>query len=111
MAKALRKKKFDSLDQAFEYLQEWGTEKGITSPEDFERQVLKLGEELGELNGAVVRGDTDDEKDALGDLFVVWTMLLTKRGYDPKKIIADVYKTINKRKGKTKDGIFVKEEE
>lgn len=100
-----------SLDTLFALIKEWGDNKGLTGPEDFSRQVMKLTEEIGELNGSQVRSDIEGEKDALGDIFVVWTMLLAKRGYDPKDIVTNVYNIISKRTGRTVDGIFIKDNE
>lgn len=114
-----------NLDSYNHLLVEWGKEKGILpSLEEAEKQVtltntelvvlkqaLKLQEEMGELAGSIVRGKPLNLRDALGDIFTVWSMLCHASGNDPVEVVEEVYEIISKRKGAMKDGAFIKEED
>lgn len=101
----------ETLDDLKELIIEWARNKGIDGPDNIERQFLKLTEEVGELSGAISRGNVEDRDDALGDIFVVWTILCHKCGVSPNKVARDVYDIISKRTGKTVDGVFIKDGE
>lgn len=92
-----------------ELVVEWGNDKGITEPENVNRQFLKLIEEVGELAGGIARGNRAKIADAIGDVQVVLIILSEQLGEDYDKCLRDVYDIISKRKGKTVDGVFIKE--
>ena len=73
-------------------------------------QMLKLTEEVGELAHAVARGKIDEAADAIGDIFVVITILAKQMGLSVEDCAELAYNTIKDRKGRMVDGIFVKEE-
>jgi hypothetical protein len=50
---------------------EWATEKNIHLFECAPKQYLKLVEECGELASAILKGNVELQKDAIGDIFVV----------------------------------------
>lgn len=102
---------YPSLDELFTLIQKWGEEKGINKPENVNRQFLKLVEETGELAAGLAKQDEPKTRDAMGDNFVVWTIMCAQLGYDPREIVNEVYHIINKRKGVTVDGVFIKEED
>jgi hypothetical protein len=54
---------------------EWAGNKNILRKEIAPKQRLKLLEECGELAGAIAKNKIDDQKDAVGDIFVVLTIL------------------------------------
>jgi NTP pyrophosphatase (non-canonical NTP hydrolase) len=90
-------------------IKNWAFQRGLINA-DPNRQMLKLIEEMGELGAAMARNIRDDEKDAIGDIFVVLTILAQQLGYDIKDCIEHAYDQIKNRKGVLKDGVFVKEE-
>lgn len=88
-------------------IREWGREKGINNPD---KQTVKLMEEVGELAHEICRGkyDSDELKDAFGDIQVVLIILADILDIDIEKCKEDAYNVIRERKGKTSDGCFVK---
>lgn len=100
-----------SLTELYNKIRVWGEERGITKPENVNRQFLKLVEETGELAAGLVKQDEAKTRDAMGDVFVVWAILCEQLGYIPEEIITEVYHIINARKGITVGGVFVKYED
>lgn len=54
---------------------EWANEKQITTGDCISMQKLKLIEEVGELASAIVKNKKEEQADAIGDIFVVLTIL------------------------------------
>lgn len=100
-----------TLDDLFIKVIQWGDEKGITKPENTQRQFLKLVEETGELAAGLAKQDDAKTRDAMGDVFVVWAILCKQLGYNPVEVIEEVYNIISKRTGKTVNGVFIKEDD
>ena len=114
-----------SLTAYNDLIVDWGKEKGILPSLEYSekqvtltntelvvlKQALKLQEEMGELAGAIVRGKPLNLRDALGDVFVVWSMLCHATDNDPHEVVQEVYDIISKRKGEMKDGAFIKQED
>ena len=88
----------------------WAKEKGIAKPRNVYKQMLKMTEEVGELAGAIAKDKPDDIKMELGDCLVVLTILSEQLGIDMDECLDMAYNKISKRKGKTVNGIFIKEE-
>lgn len=89
-------------------VEDWSRERGIHNA-DPAKQMLKLTEEVGELAGAIARNHEADTADAIGDILVVLTILCQQTGFDIEKCFDIAYQTIKSRKGKTVNGVFVKE--
>jgi len=64
-----------SLEQLQELVLEWAWEKNLLFPENAPKQKLKLIEECGELARAILKNDVKEQKDAIGDIFVVLIIL------------------------------------
>jgi len=64
-------------------------------------------------NSIIEDSNSDDETkvDAFGDIIVFATGSIAKLGYDPDKVMDEVFKEIDSRKGKMIDGKFVKDED
>ena len=73
------------------------------------KQMLKLGEEYGELCSALARSDEWETADAIGDMFVVLTILSMQLGLSVEHCVEEAYEEIKDRKGKMINGVFVKE--
>ncbi len=90
-------------------IEKWGELRGLNDA-DPNRQFLKLAEEMGELAAAMARNNRDAEVDAIGDIFVVLTILSKQLGYDVTSCVEKAYDVIKNRTGKLVNGVFVKEE-
>jgi len=90
-------------------IEKWGELRGLNNA-DPNRQFLKLAEEMGELAAAMARNNRDAEVDAIGDIFVVLTILSKQLGYDVTSCVEKAYDVIKNRTGKLVNGVFVKEE-
>lgn len=108
-------------DKAFEELktkvEEWAKDKDLLHSENSEKQFMKFIEEvfefkfemdLLEMSNGVNLIDTKLE---MGDIFVTLIILCNQLGIDPVECLEMAYKKISKRKGKTVNGLFVKEED
>ena len=94
----------------------WAEERNLLKRDSnaVKTQTLKLVSEVGELADAITsfqEGTTDltDVVDALGDIQVVITILCKQIGLDPQACFALAYNEIKNRKGKTVNGVFIKE--
>jgi NTP pyrophosphatase (non-canonical NTP hydrolase) len=76
-----------------------------------DKQMLKLGEEYGELCAGMVRNKEDVVIDSIGDMFVVMVGLCLQLDIDLESCIEAAYDQIKDRKGKMIDGVFIKEED
>jgi NTP pyrophosphatase (non-canonical NTP hydrolase) len=89
-------------------IKQWARDRGLDIA-DPNRQMLKLVEEVSELAAAMARNIRDDEQDAIGDIYVVLTILSMQLGYDVQECINKAYEVIAKRTGKMLNGVFVKD--
>jgi len=88
---------------------EWGRERGILELHTPKPQLVKLEEEFNELKDSVNRNSTSEIIDAIGDMMVVLTMVSAIMGTNLTYCYSVAYNEIKNRKGKTVNGIFVKE--
>jgi NTP pyrophosphatase (non-canonical NTP hydrolase) len=84
-------------------------DRGLLEIPDISKQLLKLYEEAGEFTDHFLRGK--DVKDDLGDIYVTWLILCSQLGYSPEACIDLAVNEIKDRKGVTKGGVFIKEED
>ena len=98
--------------ELFGLIREWATDKGIMGPKGrIETQTLKLGEEFGELQKAVLKDDKPEITDAIGDICVVLTSIAYFNGTTIEECIQAAYDVISKRTGHTNaKGDFIKVE-
>lgn len=89
-------------------IREWSVERNLHTA-DPHKQALKLGEEFGELFEGLAKGNEELTKDALGDMYVVMTIMAQQLGFSIEECIEIAYEEIKDRKGKMIDGVFVKE--
>ena len=102
---------------------EWGAQRGLHEDLNLGPQLIKALEELGEVAAGVARTDHNKILDGVGDLLVVllqfgavhgkhlasWNMDITPHNY-LLRCLQIAYSQIQNRKGKTVDGVFVKQE-
>jgi len=89
----------------------WANERELLRPVNKWKQYSKLQEESNELYIAMIDGNKDEIKDALGDCVIVLTILAHQCGFDLEDCTKTAYEVIKNRKGKTINGSFIKEKE
>lgn len=89
---------------------QWADERHLILNGDKNRQMLKLMEETGELAAALARNNKREAVDAIGDMVVVLTILAEQIGVPIEDCMAFAWSEIKDRKGRTVDGVFIKEE-
>lgn len=99
-----------NLNELTTKIEMWAVERGLDEAEP-EKQMLKLVEEIGELAEGLAKGDMDLVIDSVGDSYVVLTILAMQMDLDIRGCIATAYEEIADRKGRTINGVFVKEED
>jgi len=92
----------------FSKIRKWGEIRGLTNETNPHVQMYRLLEEVAELQKAITTKDQAEVEDAIGDIVVVLTQLSKSYGSDIEKYIQGAFGVIEKRKGFTKDGSFVR---
>ncbi len=102
-------------DMTFEGLQnaiiQWAEDRNMIKPDRLTglAQLAKVTEELGELSAGINKNDEDKTKDSLGDIMVTLIILAQDLNLDLLDCLNSAYRVIKNRKGKTINGVFVKE--
>ena len=89
-------------------IKQWAKDRNLHE-QDPKVQLSKLMEESGELARAILKDDTNEQIDAIGDITVVLIVLSMQLGLDYSKCVELAYSIIKDRKGKIVDGVFIKE--
>lgn len=100
-------------------VEEWANDKDLLHSENAEKQFLKFIEEVFEFKSEmdlihILGGNELNSHDMtleMGDIFVTLIILCNQLGIDPVECLEMAYKKISKRRGKTIDGVFIKEED
>lgn len=90
-------------------IRQWASDRNLIEGSDVKSQFVKLMEEAGELASAIAKQRDDEFADAIGDMFVVLTILSAQKGMDIEECIAGAWLEIKDRKGRMVDGVFVKD--
>ncbi|MCA9360631.1 hypothetical protein H6785_01220 [Candidatus Nomurabacteria bacterium] len=113
----------------FQKIVDWNNERGLLEQGfDYTKEVSFIVEELLESTGKfdsvtarneatrfatemVGKASVDEEKvvDAFADIIVFASGAIAKLGYDPTKVMDEVYTEINSRSGELREGKFVKD--
>jgi NTP pyrophosphatase (non-canonical NTP hydrolase) len=93
----------------FDLIREWANERGLYDKGDPKTQTLKLIEEAGEICRAILKKDTPEIIDGIGDCVVVLTNLAELIGEPIENCIEKAYNEIKNRKGKMINGTFKKD--
>lgn len=98
---------------------DWADDKDLLYEENAEKQFMKFIEEVfefkTEMDNELSYTDpyVDDAVDRMelemGDIFVTLIILCKQIGIDPIECLSMAYEKISKRKGKTVNGIFIKD--
>ena len=100
----------DCGENIFDCIRIWANERGLYDKGDVKTQYIKLIEETGEIGRAILKKDTEQIVDGIGDAVVVLTNLSELLGVSIEECIEQAYSVIAKRKGKMINGTFVKDE-
>ena len=88
---------------------QWAKERDILEQGTVRGQLVKLFEEVDELEVAVLNDDRAEMIDAIGDIQVVLEIVSEMLGINPEEAFESAYNVIKTRKGKMINGVFVKE--
>ena len=97
------------LVSRFDLIRLWANERGLYDGGDPKTQALKLVEEVGETCRAILKKDTKEIIDGIGDCVVVLTNLAELSGTSIEKCIDAAYDEIKDRTGKMSNGTFKKD--
>ncbi|MFQ7348334.1 MAG: MazG-like family protein [Anaerococcus vaginalis] len=122
-----------NFEKVKELVLEWADDKDLLHSENAEKQFMKFIEEVFEFKTELdvwklykkFKHDENIEQDLsieeierwknlkleMGDIFVTLIILCEDLGIDPVVCLEMAYEKISKRKGKTINGTFVKEED
>lgn len=89
-------------------IERWAVDRNLHTADPM-KQIVKLGEEFGELCSGLAKGKEDEVKDAIGDMYVVLTILAMQTNTSVEECAVLAYSEIKDRKGKMVNGVFVKE--
>ena len=99
----------------------WADDKDLLHAENADKQFMKFIEEVFEFKtemdmwmygGDILKPiNLEHVKDEMGDIFVTLIILCEQIGIDPVECLSMAYEKISKRKGKTINGQFIKEED
>ncbi|UHL93205.1 helix-turn-helix domain-containing protein [Ligilactobacillus salivarius] len=98
-----------NFEKLHEFIIQWAEDRKIISPKNVSKQFMKVTEELGELAEGINKNDEDKTKDSLGDIMVTLIILAQDLNFDLLDCLNSAYRVIQNRKGKTINGVFVKE--
>ena len=98
------------LKDEFGPIRDWAENRGLYEKGDIKTQFIKLQEEVGELAKAILKNDSLEFDDAIGDCVVVLTNLAHLGGVTIEDCVNKAYNVIAKRTGKMENGTFVKDE-
>ena len=87
----------------------WADDKGILVKDNAPKQMLKVLEEVGETAGALLKDNKAEIVDGIGDSFVTLIILSMQLGLHPSECLEAAWNEIKDRKGKTENGVFIKE--
>lgn len=101
------------MNELITQVEQWSIAKNLHKS-DPAHQMLKSLEELGETAKAIVRVDVnpnaiEDVKDGIGDTIVTLIILAQQFNLTIEECLACAYAEIADRKGKTVNGVFIKE--
>jgi phosphoribosyl-ATP pyrophosphohydrolase len=100
---------YNAYSVVYNKIVKWAADRNLIEGSDSFRQYNKLEEESDELLVGLMAKDKAEIADALGDMFVVMTVIAEQNDLNMLDCIEGAYEEIKDRKGKMVDGMFVKE--
>ena len=100
-----------TFEELHEAIIQWAEDRNMIKPDRLTglAQLAKVTEELGELSAGINKNDEDKTKDSLGDIMVTLIILAQDLNFDLLDCLNGAYRVIQNRKGKTINGVFVKD--
>ena len=98
-----------NFEKLHEFIIKWANDRKIINPKNVSKQFTKVTEELGEIAEGINKNNREQIKDSLGDITVTLIILAQDLNLDLLDCLNSAYKVIQNRKGKTINGVFVKE--
>ena len=98
-----------SFDRLINYVLGWAEDRDILHYDSAPKQMLKVVEEVGETASALLKGKREELKDGIGDSFVTLIILCEQMSLRPEECLEAAWNEIKDRKGKTENGVFVKD--
>lgn len=95
------------MNELTKLIEVWAEIRNLTNA-DPAKQIIKLGEEYGELCEAFNKGNHDALIDSIGDIYVVIVILSKQLGLRVDECVNAAYEEIKNRTGSTINGVFVK---
>ncbi|WP_323058328.1 MazG-like family protein [Limosilactobacillus reuteri] len=89
-------------------LKQWAAQRNLLD-KDPHVQFTKIVEELGETSAAYNKQKHTELVDSIGDLLVTIVVFCHQVGIDPQEAYNYAWHQITNRKGKTVNGVFIKE--
>lgn len=99
-----------NLNEITSNIEQWAKDRNLDTA-DPTKQMLKLYEELGELSEGLAKDRPDDIQDAIGDAYVVLTILSKQLGTEIHSCVQMAYNEIKDRQGKLINGVYIKGED
>lgn len=100
-----------TIDKTIEKIEEWAFARNFVSGSDPKTQLLKALSEMGELADAILKNDKEGQKDGIGDVIVVLTIVAMQLGLTIEQCLNHSYDQIKDRKGVMYDGAFIKSDD
>lgn len=98
-----------TFEELHEAIIQWAENRNMISPKNTSRQYMKVSEELGEIAEGINKNNREQVEDSLGDILVTLIILAQDLNFDLLDCLNSAYNVIKDRKGKTINGVFVKE--
>jgi NTP pyrophosphatase (non-canonical NTP hydrolase) len=96
------------MKQHIDNILRWAADRGLLQ-NDPRVQCLKTVSEVGELADNIAKGRHHHAKDDIGDIIVTLVILAAQLGTDLDECTQIAWDEIKNRKGKTVNGVFIKE--
>ena len=111
LVQRINKSQAMTFEELHEAIIQWAEDRNMIKPDRLTglAQLAKVTEELGELSAGINKNDENKVKDSLGDILVTLIILAQDLNLDLLDCLNSAYRVIQNRKGKTINGVFVKE--
>jgi NTP pyrophosphatase (non-canonical NTP hydrolase) len=97
------------MEQLINNVIQWAEDKNLLKKENSFQQFTKVVEETGEIASALAKNQPENLIDAIGDTWVTLIILAAQNGLRPEQCLEAAWNEIKDRKGKTENGVFIKE--
>ena len=98
------------MDRLVKLVEKWSRDRNLHEA-DSTKQLLKTFEEAAEIGEALTKNRPEELKDGIGDTVVTLIILAQQNNLTLEECLETAYNEIADRKGKTVNGVFVKEED